>query len=52
MLYVVLDLHYTPDERQECFQGTYEECEKYKAEQCTNSLSNEFMLKIVPSILK
>lgn len=46
MKYVVLDLVYTEEEGQECFSGTYEECEKYIQEQG----GWEGMYKIVPKI--
>lgn len=42
-MYVVLDLHYTKEEGQECFQGTYEECENFIQDQG----SCYFMYKIV-----
>jgi len=41
--HIVLDLHYTPDEGQECFDGTKEECENFAATQ-----SPHFMYKVVP----
>lgn len=46
MKYVVLDLCYTKDEGQECFEGTYEECDKFVQDQggCY------FMYKIVPEV--
>lgn len=44
MKYIVLDLHYTKDEGQECFVGTYEECEEFIQEQG----SCYFMYKIIP----
>lgn len=39
----VLDLHYLPDEGQECFDGTWEECIEFAAIQ-----SPVFMYKVVP----
>lgn len=31
--YVVLDLLYTPDEGQECFEGTFDECQEFISQQ-------------------
>ncbi len=42
-LYNVLDLMYHPEEGQECFQGTMDECQNFLKEQ-----SDFFMYKIVP----
>ncbi len=39
----VLDLHYTPDEGQGCFDGTQKECEEFAAKQTPH-----FMYKVVP----
>lgn len=39
----VLDLHYHEDEGQGCFDGTYQECLDFLADQ-----SPHFMYKIVP----
>lgn len=39
----VLDLHYTPDEGQGCFEGTYKECMDFAATQTPH-----FMYKVVP----
>jgi len=44
--YVVLDLVYTPDEGQECFGGTFEECENFVSQQGGAT----FMYDIVPDI--
>lgn len=41
--HVVLDLHYTMDEGQECFDGTKEECEEFASYQTPT-----FMYKVVP----
>lgn len=41
--YVVLDLVYTIDEGQECFEGTYEDCENFVNQQG----SATFMYKII-----
>ena len=45
--HVVLDLVYTPEEGQECFSGTFEECNKFVNQQGGAT----FMFKIVPIIL-
>lgn len=42
----VLDLVYTPDEGQECFSGTMEECYNFIKEQGPFT----FMYKVVPII--
>lgn len=42
----VLDLVYTPDEGQECFSGTYQECVDFINEQGGAT----FMYKIVPIV--
>lgn len=47
--YVILDKHYHPEEGQECFKGTLQECIDWKNEQCRFSKSNEFMLEIIPN---
>jgi len=39
----VLDLHYTHDEGQDCFDGTLEQCDDFVSNQ-----SNYFMYQIVP----
>jgi len=39
----VLDLHYTQDEGQGCFDGTKQECDDFAATQ-----SPHFMYKVVP----
>lgn len=44
----VLDLIYTPDEGQECFEGTLEECNKFVEEQGGAT----FTYKVVPIIKK
>ncbi len=41
--HIVLDLHYTVDEDQSCFDGTEEECQKFAATQTPH-----FMYKVVP----
>ena len=41
--HLVLDLHYLPEEGQECFAGTRQECEDFAATQ-----SPAFMNKVVP----
>ena len=41
--HIVLDLFYTPDEGQECFCGTIEECNDFVVKQ-----SDFFMYKVVP----
>lgn len=41
--HVVLDLHYTQEEGQDCFDGTLQECEKFAASQTPH-----FMYKVVP----
>lgn len=40
--YVVLDLTYLPEEGQECFHGTREECDEFVASQ-----SDYFMYEVV-----
>lgn len=44
----VLDLIYTPEEGQECFEGTLEECNKFVEEQGGAT----FTYKVVPKIIK
>lgn len=39
----VLDLHYLPEEGQGCFDGTYQECLNFLADQRPH-----FMYKVVP----
>lgn len=39
----VLDLHYSPEEGQGCFDGTKKECEEFIASQTPS-----FMYKVVP----
>ena len=39
----VLDLHYHPEEGQECFSGTLQQCEAW-----ANTQSPRFMYSIVP----
>jgi hypothetical protein len=39
----VLDLHYLPEEGQDCFSGTLQECEEFVATQTPH-----FMYKVVP----
>jgi len=46
-MYIVLDLFYTPDEGQECFNGTFEECEIFIKEQIKYSPFSFGMYKIV-----
>ena len=41
--HLVLDFFYYPDERQDCFAGTLEECMEFAATQ-----TYEFMYKVVP----
>lgn len=41
--HLVLDLHYTHDEGQDCFDGTRQECEDFAATQ-----SPHFMYQVVP----
>jgi hypothetical protein len=41
--FVVLDLHYTKEEGQECFDGTKQECDDFAATQTPC-----FMYKVVP----
>lgn len=41
----VLDLHYTEEEGQSCFQGSFDECIDYVQTQ-----SPHFMYKIVPIV--
>jgi hypothetical protein len=41
----VLDLHYTPDECQGCYEGTYSECMEFASTQTPH-----FMYKVVPLI--
>jgi hypothetical protein len=43
--HVVLDLVYTEDEGQECFYGSYEECQEFVASQ-----SDYFMYRITFNI--
>jgi hypothetical protein len=43
--HTVLDLHYLPEESQECFNGTRQECEDFAATQ-----SPQFMYKVVPML--
>jgi len=47
MTHEVLDLVYTPDEGQECFSGTYQECLDFVSEQGSEAY---FMYKIVPIV--
>ena len=42
----VLDLVYLPEEGQECFEGSLEECNEF----VSNQVSDYFMYKIVPKI--
>lgn len=44
--HVVLDLVYTEEEGQECFYGSYSECQEFIATQ----QSDYFTYKIVPNI--
>jgi len=44
--HVVLDLVYTPDEGQECFEGTEKECHEFVEQQGGAT----FMYKVVPII--
>jgi len=44
--YIVLDLVYLPEEGQECFEGTFDECEQFIKDQGGSS----FMYKIVTNI--
>lgn len=46
--YQVLDLVYTPDEGQECFEGTEQECYDFIEQQGGAS----FMYKVVPIVDK
>jgi len=41
--HIVLDLHYTVEEGQECFDGTRQECENFVVTQTPH-----FMYKVVP----
>lgn len=41
--HLVLDLHYRPDEGQDCFAGTHQECIDFAATQTPH-----FMYKVVP----
>jgi len=43
----VLDLHYLPDEGQDCFDSTHEECLTFISQQTPN-----FMYKVVPMTKK
>lgn len=45
--HIVLDLHYLPEEGQDCFDGTLKECEEFASTQTPH-----FMYKVVPMTIE